>query len=211
MSEQINIENVIRNTRKYWYIDGLAEIAGGLIIFLAGMTYWFVSTLENTAGKMVLLTIAQPVVIILGSYLSQKYLPRIKERLTYPRTGYLTFRKPSRNRRIKRILIVGLIAAGIGALVSMLIVTSKVPNQFLPLFSSIFLALFSIYIGYHTAVSRFYLIGFLMVLLGLVISLFNQEGILPYTLFFSGVGVIWIFSGVITLINYLRKTSPQVE
>ena len=145
MTEQIKIENIIRNSSKYWYIDGLSEIAGGLIIFFAGLTYWFVAQMENTAYKFVLLTLAQPVVIILGSWLARKILPRIKERITYPRTGYLIFRKPVKKRRFQRILYVGLIAAVIGALVTM--ISSALPERFLPFLSSIFLAMFSIYIG----------------------------------------------------------------
>ncbi|HSM24782.1 MAG TPA: hypothetical protein VK856_07980 [Anaerolineaceae bacterium] len=209
MAEQIKIESIIRNTRKYWYVDGLSEITGGLIIFVAGLTYWFVASIEQTSGKLILLTIAQPAVIIIGSLLAQKILPRIKERITYPRTGYLTFRKPPKNRRFKRILIVGLIAAIVGALVTM--VSTALPAQFLPFLSSVFLTVFSIYIAYQTAVSRFYTIGFLMLLLGAAISLINPGDTLPYTLFFCGIGLIWIISGVITLIFYLKKTSPQKE
>lgn len=209
MSEEMKIENIIRNTRKYWYVDGLSEIAGGLIIFAAGLTYWLVSIMENTSIKAILLMLAQPAVIIIGSLIVRKYLPKIKERLTYPRSGYLKFRKPSRDRRVKRALIVGMVAGLVAALVSM--ISSALPNNYLPLLSSIFLFIFSIYIGYQTAVSRFYVIGLLMVLLGTAISLMPFENVLPYTLFFSGVGIIWIISGVITLLRYLRNTSPQVE
>ncbi len=209
MSEEIKIENIIRNTRKYWYVDGLSEIAGGLIIFAAGLTYWLVSIMENTSIKVILLMLAQPAVIVIGSLIVRKYLPKIKERLTYPRTGYLKFRKPSRDRRVKRALTVGMVAGLVAALVSM--ISSALPNNYLPLLSSIFLFIFSIYIGYQTAVSRFYVIGLLMVLLGAAISLMPFKNVLPYTLFFSGVGIIWIISGVITLLRYLKNTSPQVE
>ena len=209
MSEQIKIENIIRNTRKYWYVDGLSEIAGGLIIFAAGLTYWLVSTLENTNIKYVLLMIAQPAVILIGSLIVRKYLPKIKEKLTYPRTGYLTFRMPPRNRRFRRALIVGLTAGFVAALVTM--VSSKLPENYLPLLTSVFLLIFSIYLAYQTTVSRFYVIGFLMVILGVVISFVPFENALPYSLFFCGVGIIWIISGVITLIAYLKKTSPQTE
>jgi len=209
MTKQIKIENIIRNTRKYWYVDGLSEIAGGLIIFAVGLTYWLVSTLENISIKAVLLMVALPAVIIIGSLIVRKYLPNIKERITYPRTGYLTFRKPPRNRRLKRALIVGMVAGLIGALVTM--VSSRLPDNYLPLLSSVFLFIFSIYIAYQTAVSRFYVIGLLMVLLGAAISFMTFENVLPYTLFFSGVGIIWIISGVITLLRYLRNTSPQSE
>lgn len=209
MTEQLKIENIIRNTRKYWYVDGLSEIAGGLVIFATGLTYWLVSTLESNNIKALLLMIAQPAVIIIGSLIVQKYLPKIKERITYPRTGYLTFRRPPRNRRIKRALIVGLVAGLVGALVTM--VSSRLPDNYLPLLSSVFLFIFSIYIAYQTAVPRFYAIGFLMVLLGAVISFIPFGNALPYTLFFCGVGIIWIISGIITLIGYLKKTSPQTE
>ena len=209
MTEQIKIENIIRNTRKYWYIDGLSEIAGGLIIFFAGLTYWFVAQMENTAYKFVLLTLAQPVVIILGSWLARKILPRIKERITYPRTGYLIFRKPVKKRRFQRILYVGLIAAVIGALVTM--ISSALPERFLPFLSSIFLTMVSIYIGYHTAVRRFYWIGLVMLGFGAILSYLNLSGSLPYTILFSGIGIIWIISGVVTLILYLRKTRPGSE
>lgn len=209
MTEQIKIENIIRNTRKYWYVDGLSEIAGGLIIFVAGLTYWFVSSLENSNFKYILLMIAQPVVIIIGSLIVRKYLPKIKEKLTYPRTGYLTFRVPPRNRRFKRALIVGLTAGLVAALVTM--VSSKLPDNYLPLLTSVFLLIFSIYLAYQTTVSRFYVIGFLMVILGVVISFVPFGNALPYSLFFCGVGIIWIITGVITLIGYLKKTSPQTE
>jgi len=209
MTEQVKIENIIRNTRKYWYVDGLSEIAGGLVIFATGLTYWLVSTLESTNIKALLLMLAQPAVIIIGSLIVQKYLPKIKERITYPRTGYLTFRKPPRNRRLKRALIVGMVAGLVGALVTM--VSSRLPANYLPLLSSVFLLIFSIYLAYQTAVPRFYVIGFLMVLLGAVISFVPFGNALPYTLFFCGVGIIWIISGVITLIGYLKKTSPQLE
>ena len=209
MSEEIKIENVIRNTRKYWYVDGLSEIAGGLIIFFAGLTYWLVAQMENTAYKYVLLTLAQPAVIILGSWLAQKILPLIKERVTYPRTGYLVFRKPVKKHRFQRILYVGLIAAVVGALVTML--SSALPERFLPFLSSIFLAMVSIYIGYHTAVRRFYWIGLVLLGFGAFLTYLNFSGSLPYTLLFSGIGIIWVISGIITLILYLRKTHPLAE
>ncbi len=207
--EQINIEHVIRNTRKYWYVDGLAEIAGGLIIFFTGLTYWLIYSMENSSLKFLLLIIAQPVVIILGASLVRKILPKIKEKLTYPRSGYLTFKKPTRNKRLRRVLFAGLIAGIIGALVGM--VYNGLPQRYIPLFSSFFLTLFSIYFGYQVAVPRFYWTGLLILILGGIISWINPTDALPYMLLFSGMGIIWIISGLITLVLYLRHTHPMPE
>jgi hypothetical protein len=73
------------------------------------------------------------------------------------------------------------------------------------------LTLFSIYIGYLVAVPRFYLTGFLILMLGSIISWINPTGALPFMLLFSGMGIIWIISGLITLFLYLRNTQPMPE
>jgi len=209
MSEQIKIENIIRNTRRYWYIDGLSEIAGGAIIFLAGLSYYLVSTMKNSSIKYLLLVIVQPIVIIGGSILVRKILPPIKEKLTYPRTGYLTFRRPARNSRWKRIFLVALVAAVISVLVTL--VSNAIPERLIPFIYSIFLMIFSIYLGYQNAVPRFYWVGLIILLLGAGISYLFPNGSLPYMYLFTGIGLIWIFSGLITLILYIRKTKPIVE
>ncbi len=207
--EKLDIENIIRNTRKYWYIDGLSEIAGGLVIFLTGLTYWLVYSMADSSSKNFLLILVPPVVILLGASQVRKYLPQIKEKLTYPRSGYLTFKKPNQNIRVKRAVFAGLISAVIGALVVMIL--NGLPQRFIPLFSSFFLTLFSVYIGYQVAVPRFYWTGFLIFMLGGIISWINPTGGLPYMLLFSGMGIIWIISGLITLILYLRNTDPLPE
>lgn len=207
--EKLDIEKIIRNTRKYWYVDGLSEIAGGLVIFLTGLTYWLVYSMAESSAKNFLLILAPPVVILLGASQVRKILPQLKEKLTYPRSGYLTFKKPNRNIRMKRAVFAGLIAATISA--SVVMALYGLPQRFIPLFSSFLLTLFSIYIGYQVAVPRFYWIALLILLLGGIISWINPPGALPFTLLFSGMGIIWMISGLITLFLYLRNTQPIPE
>lgn len=207
--EKTDIENIIRNTRKYWYVDGLSEIAGGLVIFLTGLTYWLIYTMADSSTKNFLLILAPPAVILLGASQVRKILPQLKEKLTYPRSGYLTFKKPNRTIRVKRAVFAGLLSAIISATAVM--VLNGLPQRFIPLFSSFLLTLFSIYIGYQVAVPRFYLTGFLILMLGSIISWINPTGALPFMLLFSGMGIIWIISGLITLFLYLRNTQPMPE
>ncbi|MDX9849912.1 MAG: hypothetical protein RBT01_05360 [Anaerolineaceae bacterium] len=207
--EKTDIENIIRNTRKYWYVDGLSEIAGGLVIFLTGLTYWLIYGMADSSTKNFLLILAPPAVILLGASQVRKILPQLKEKLTYPRSGYLTFKKPNRTIRVKRAVFAGLLSAIISATAVM--VLNGLPQRFIPLFSSFLLTLFSIYIGYQVAVPRFYLTGFLILMLGSIISWINPTGALPFMLLFSGMGIIWIISGLITLFLYLRNTQPMPE
>ena len=50
-----------------------------------------------------------------------------------------------------------------------------------------------------------------ILLLGAGIAYLNPTGPLPYMYLFTGTGLIWIFSGLITLILYIRKTKPLAE
>lgn len=209
MTEQIKIENIIRNTRRYWYIDGLSEITGGIIISLGGFSYYLVSIMKNSPIKFLLLIVVQPVIIIGGSLLARKILPLIKERLTYPRTGYLTFKRPARNNRWKRIFMVVSVAVAISVLVTF--ITNALPERLLPFITACFLMIFSAYLGYQNAVPRFYWAGLFILLLGAGIAYLNPTGPLPYMYLFTGTGLIWVFSGLITLILYIRKTKPIAE
>jgi tetrahydromethanopterin S-methyltransferase subunit G len=203
--ENLNINEIMRNTRKYWYVDGLSEIAGGVLIVMIGVTYYLSSLIPNVVIRSLMLGLGQPVVIILGSVLIGKAVKKIKETLTYPRTGYLSFRR-RKSRKISRILYGAVVGLLVGVVVGFF--TSIIPDRIIPLVTSLFIAVLIIFIGYQNNVPRFYVIAVLTVGLGLVISLWYPEGVLPFVFMFVGSGFLWLISGGWTLFSYLRNTTP---
>ncbi len=205
---QIDIDQIMRNTRRYWYVDGINEIAGGGLIFFIALTYFLFSLIPNIGMRSILLGLVQPLVIIGGSIFTSKIVKIIKEKLTYPRTGYLLFRQ-QKSRRVRRMVIVFLTAFMISILVSFF--ASAIPEQFTPLMTGIFMAGFTIYIAYWMGVNRFYWMSGFTLIIGVVITLLNLPGVLPFVTLFAGIGLIWMISGSWTLINYLKNTEPVEE
>ncbi|MAT41583.1 MAG: hypothetical protein CL609_04510 [Anaerolineaceae bacterium] len=203
--ENLNINEIMRNTKKYWYVDGLSELAGGVLIVMIGVTYYLSSLIPNVVVRSLMLGLGQPVIIIFGSVLIGKAVKKIKETLTYPRTGYLSFRR-QKSKKVSRVLFIIIFAIAVSVMVGF--VASNLPDQFIPLVVGLFMSILIIFIGYQNNVPRFYLIAVLTVGLGLLISLWYPEGVLPFVFMFVGSGILWLISGGWTLFNYLRNTNP---
>ncbi len=210
MSENlINIEDVMRNTRRYWFIDGLSEITGGVLIIMIALSYQLIYLLEDSASRAMLLLIGQPTLILLSAYFSRKFIIKLKERFTYPRTGFVKFHAAKPNKRVQRILVVILIAGGVSIFISFM--ASMIPDRYLPVISSLFIGAYSWILGYLNGVRRFYIIAILIVIFGGLISWINFGGGLPYIYLLTGIGVIWVLSGGWTLIRYMSQTKPVQE
>ena len=210
MSEMlINIEDVLRNTRRYWFIDGLSEITGGVLIIIIALSYRLIFLMDDGTTRTMLLLIGQPSLILLSAYLSRKFITKLKERFIYPRTGFVKFRAAKPNKRVQRILLVVLIAGGVSIFISFM--TAMIPDRYLPVISSIFIGAYSWILGYINGVRRFYIIAILIVIFGGLISWINLTGGLPYIYLLTGIGVIWVLSGGWTLIRYMSQTKPVKE
>jgi MFS family permease len=209
MNEVINIEEVMRNTRKYWYVDGLTEIAGGGLIVGIAAFYYLTSLVENPITRSLLLTFGLPLVILLGGYFIRKIIPWLKERITYPRTGYLSFRKKARSQKTRRFVMLLIIAVMVSAVTAFF--TRLLPERYIPLVTSIFFMLYTCYLGYQAAVRRFYLIAVISLLVGVLVTWLNPSGILPFVYLLGGVGLTWVAGGAAALFQYLQKTELLKE
>ncbi len=209
MELPINIDEVIRQTRRYWYVDGLVEISGGALIVFIAVSYYFSSQISNVVIRSFALGLGQPVIIILGSIIIRKIITWLKETITYPRTGYLLFRNPRSNMKIQRIIKIIIVSAVVCIFVS--VFTQLLPIQLMPLVLSIFFGLLTIYLGYQNRVFRFYIVSVVIFGLGVFITINNWSEVLSFVIIFSSIGLSWVVSGVVTLIKYLHQTKPVKE
>lgn len=213
MTRETNpIDEMIKRTLRYWYVDGLAEMGGGAVILLYAA--YMVGVSLFTAGSpqiaAVALGLGQPLVILLGGLLVRRLVRHFKETLTFPRTGYVAYPRQKGSGRWKRILQTALIAAAVGAV--MALVSEGLPENLMFLVSGVMIGLFLAYLGYTFGLIRFYIIAGLSALLGAACALLNFQGTLLMGVFFGGMGLMWVFSGLFTLRNYLRDTEPlEVE
>ncbi len=213
MNRELNpIDEMIKRTKRYWYVDGLAEMGAGAVILLYAVYMIGVSQFArgNEEIVAVALGLGQPVVILLGGLLVKRVVRHFKETLTFPRTGYVSYPRQKGSGRWKRILRTALIAAVVAATVAL--VSQGLPANMMFLVSGAMIGLFLVYVGYSLGLARFYEMAGLSFALGAVCTLLNFQGIQMMGVFFGGMGLMWIFSGLFTLRDYLRNTEPaQVD
>ncbi|MFX1412068.1 MAG: hypothetical protein ACFFA6_17120 [Promethearchaeota archaeon] len=203
-----DIDKVMQRTRRYWYEDGLAEIAAGCLFVLIGLLFFFVeSVVPPGPPRAIASAIGLPALIVGASWVAGRVVKVIKARFTYLRTGYIAYhRRPEGHRRW--------ITVGIGAamitLVVLLIATAPISLAWIPMLDGLIISAFLLYLGHTLGLVRFYILAFLSILLGAMASLGGLGDTLGSAVYFGGMGVALIASGGLSLWAYLRQTQPPV-
>ena len=78
--------NVQKKAIQYWFIDGLAELAAGLVGFFLAVLFWVWQDVFTWRWSLPVILVAAFTV----SFGLRLIIQRIKERTTYPRTGYVS-------------------------------------------------------------------------------------------------------------------------
>jgi hypothetical protein len=202
MSQQIN--DIIQRTYRYFYVDGLAEIASGGMFILVGSWLVVMALVEPGTLAVGIAALGLPVVILGGTFLLNRAVRNLKERYTFPRTGYVAYRHEKKDS--KRWILIG-----IALLLPFLLMFLPESWNELPLVIGGILGVVLVYIGYRMGVSRFYLPGGAAVLLGVLCSLFVQNETLGAGLTFLGTGLLLAASGGLVLRGYLQEHPMQNE
>lgn len=200
------IQNNLTRPQRYWYVDGLAEMAGGVVIFLLGLTYAIGGLLPKGLFRGLLIGIGQPVIILCSTWAVRRVVSDLKERVTYPRTGYVQYHQARGSRRWSRLIFVGFLAMTISFAVTLL--GRGLPEQVWPAFTGLMLGLAIAYLGARVGLKRFYTVAIFSALLGAAIYWLNPPYPWPYALLFGLEGLAWILCGALVLRYYLRSTRP---
>ncbi|RLD98780.1 MAG: hypothetical protein DRJ13_10520 [Bacteroidetes bacterium] len=94
-----DISKIQKQTFRYYYEDGLAELAVGILFLVIGLDVWLISSVPQ--GKPISITawILLPVITVAGIYGVQRFVKNLKEKYVHPRTGYIEYAaKPNRYR-----------------------------------------------------------------------------------------------------------------
>ena len=95
--------NAERTARRYWNVDGLAEIYAGCFFLLVPLLNF---VWQHTSIAPVWLALGGIVALTCIVTLSRTIIIAIRRRLTYPRTGYVSFRRPRRGKEEAGIALI---------------------------------------------------------------------------------------------------------
>jgi len=149
--------------------------------------------------------------------LSRTIIIAIRRRLTYPRTGYVSFRRPRRGKEEAGIALI--LIALVAIFVFMALTTDWLGG--LTAISGITLGVIDLYLGLTADLPRFYFLAVLSIAAGVVLGLaeptfiafFPMEGAGEvFAYLFGVVGAGYLITGGITLVKYLRENpAPAPE
>ncbi len=210
MAQTDPTRDIEKRIQRYWYEDGIWEIAFGLANALLGCFYLVTNNMDWSGARGLVLTLAQMGGLIAMFWLISPFVKFLKEHITYPRTGYVAYRKPARRSRIYRGVLVGLLAAAMAIFIGLL-AASQVGANHMALIISVILGGTLVFLGYRFELLRLYITGALTVLWGYLMSLFGLNNTQGSAVFFVGFGSLVLLSGLITLLIYVRHTHPAGE
>jgi hypothetical protein len=200
----IDIEKLEKRTVQNFYSDGLTEIALGAIFLLLG-GYFFGQTLVPEGSPLnAALSALFVLVIVSAGFLVNRFVRFFKRRITYPRTGYVTYKK--KDRSPKRRLAAGIVGGIIGASLAALYGLSPSLKVLFPALNGLLLAVAVLLIAIKVGLVRFYVLAAASAVIGFAVTAAGIGDIKGISLYCGLFGAAVIISGLASLVVYLRKS-----
>jgi hypothetical protein len=206
---------------QYLHIDGTFELTFGGAVLLMGCCFYVISqiTLPDSFAANNLLPFTPLIAFVGGAILIDYLVQRLRAQVTYPRSGYIAYKKPQPLKRSTRLFIwigIPILTVTLDAL--LFLNRSKFPAQnqdnlsfvMLGFSGLLFSGLWAI-IGWKVALPRFYLIAAISLLASAGLFFNGIGGYLGWALFFGVMGVALLISGGVMLWKYLRSAPLPPE
>jgi hypothetical protein len=201
---QNNVSDVQRRVRRYWYTDGLGELIGGGMFILLGLYFALQEFLGHESLVSGILQASLVLVLIGGMFMSRRLINALKTRLTYPRTGYVEYEVDEHAMKSRRIWV-ALLAFTISALTMVFVRLFQFFDAIVAV-TGVAVGLVLVVLRAKSAgLRRFYALGVVSLLLGLVLSGSGLPNAYSLGLFYGLMGVAFITSGGLTLRRYLKE------
>ncbi len=199
-----NDTEIERRTRRYWYEDGFVEMGLGLLFGALGLVFGLEASASTGPVRVAAVAILT-LLLFLGTLVVRRAIKASKERLTYPRTGYVAYRRnSSSNRTILAVLvIVGGTAISLGA-------SGATPGRVLAL-QSLTLAAVLLIPAYRFGLRRFYFLAAVALIAGGAAEALGAGDVGGSALLYGATGIATLLSGAWTLRSYLGQSARADE
>jgi hypothetical protein len=204
----MNTENMLNRAYAHWLQDGLFEIMLGILLTGVGTLRAIIHFAEDKSDTYYWL-VGGLLVFMFGVAWGGKYIgDALKGRISYQRTGYISFKPPAFN--VKNILAFLALLIFAGILGGVLGILASQPNQettgvFVPIVMGIVWGLASIYVARRFEMKRLYVLAAFFIGIGLVIGALGVGVVLGVSFFYLSIGLTMIASGCVALVQFLRS------
>jgi hypothetical protein len=207
-----SIKSTIERTRQYWYTDGFSELLVGAIFIALALISGIGLLFKPSIGSAVLVGIGYPAVILGGVIFGNKWVRALKEKVTYPRTGYVKYIQPESPSRRARMIKAFVIAFMVSIVTN--VILSKLDPFWIVLGTGLLIAAFIVYMGVQIPLNRFYILAVWVAVVSYVAAILPLTDDAQMLILLAGTGLGWVVGGVISLVTYLRNNpiaNPEIE
>ena len=199
-------------TIQYFYMDGSFEI-GFAVLCLVLAVFFHVENLLQGTWFAALVDSILVFVVVGGAFLTRRFVRKWKERITFPRTGVVTY--PRREGKTRGwIIMFGLVISGALAAVVMYTLLSNEVSQLslMPLITGVIFGCVLFFVGWRTSLPRFHIQATISLLAGFGLAFSPLGNYVGLAAFYLILGLGLFISGTIILCNYLRQNPlPPAE
>ena len=208
------MEKIEKRPIQYWYEDGFNELAFGFIGLCLGFYFWIHTRIPAGSAWHVPWAVVMFPLLYFGIRLLNRMIKALKNKLTYPRTGYVSYRRPESKR--KRFVILGAFV-GLNTFLAYRILRSDALSGWgsiagIPLVTGLIGAGVFFWIGTKTRVFRFFAMAMISALAGIALSLAGLGEMAALGAYWGILGASSCISGAFVLLRYLqRHPSPGAD
>jgi len=208
--ENNEIIEVEQRVKRYWYTDGIAELASGGMFILMGLYFGLQGYFGEASLVSVILQVSLALLMIAGAFGVRWLVNTLKARLTYPRTGYVEYRVNERDAKVRRYVVAGV--GMIVAIASILLVDTIRGLDSMVLVTGLLVGVIFIALrGKSSGLRRFYALGGLAIVLGVGLAFSNLIQAYSLALFYGLLGIAILVSGALVLRRYLNENPMPME
>lgn len=204
------MKQVEHRVKRYWYTDGIAELASGGLFVLLGIYFGAQGFFGEKSLVSVILQVSLMLVMIAGAFGVRWLVNTLKARLTYPRTGYVEYRVNEKDAKVRRYVVAGV--AMIIAIASIVLIDYIRGLDSMALVTGLLVGVIFIALrGKSSGLKRFYLLGGLAIVLGVALSFSGLSQAYNLGLFYGLLGIAIVISGGLVLRRYLSENPLPAE
>ena len=199
-----SIQDIQKQTYRYYYQDGLVELAVGILFLVIGLDTYLISSLSPGSPGAIAAWIALPVLTVAGIFGVQRFVKSLKERHVHRRTGYIEY-VPKRNPYRWVISAVGLV---------LILAVILLPYDWLQKGSVaggtlLFIILGSI--GNQVDLKRLIVIGVLSLIIGVGFAFSSLSDTASLAATIAAAGLILVLTGSFSFRKYLNENPLPEE
>lgn len=196
-----DLDDLARRPLRYWNVDGLPELMVGLL-WIAWGGAWLIGQRIPPGSPWNVYWLVMPPTLAASGFAVMWATRRLKERLTFPRTGYVEWKEPGRGARLGAAAVA--IAAALALAVMILTGNMRQMEQMATPVLSVILSLSFVVASLKQRAPHYLALAGVAVALGLALGAI-QGGWESMNWMFLGLGAACALVGGLRLALFLRQ------